>query len=91
MGGVVFEHVDHVVKIDEGIVDGDDVDVISGQGSSADESKFKLIFMLKRNFENLPTNSAKSVDTNVNHFERTTKTLNLGGKLTFLKSFETVD
>ena len=38
VGGVVFEHVDHVVKIDEGIVDGNDVDVISGQGSSADES-----------------------------------------------------
>lgn len=51
VGGVVFEHVDHVVKIDEGIVDGDDVDVISGQGSSADESKFKLIFMFKRNLK----------------------------------------
>jgi len=52
VGGVVFEHVDHVVEIDEGIVNGNDVDVISGDGGSADES----------------TNSAKSVDTNIDHF-----------------------
>ena len=38
VGGVVLEHVDHVVEIDEGIVDGNDVDVISGDRSSADES-----------------------------------------------------
>lgn len=42
VGGVVLEHVDHVVEIDEGIVDGDDVDVISGNGGSADESVNKL-------------------------------------------------
>jgi len=53
VGGVVLEHVDHVVKVDEGIVDGDDVDVISCDRRSADES----------------SNSAKSVDTNVDHFD----------------------
>ena len=42
VGGVVLEHVDHVVKVDEGIVDGDDVDVISCDRRSADESEFQI-------------------------------------------------
>ena len=37
MGGVVFEHVDHVVQGDERIVDGDDLGAL-GDGRTEDQA-----------------------------------------------------
>ena len=47
VGGVVLEHVDHVVKSHEGVVDGDDVDLAAGNGGTGHEA----------------TNTTEAVDT----------------------------
>lgn len=49
MGRVIFEHVDHVFKIDEGIVDSLDFDILVAQGIPEDNT----------------TDTAKSVDSDV--------------------------
>ena len=41
MGGIVFEHVNHVVKINKWIIDSDNVDVITSSTDSGDQTKPK--------------------------------------------------
>jgi hypothetical protein len=38
MDGIILEHVDHVLKIDEGVVDGDDIELREGESVTEDDA-----------------------------------------------------
>ena len=39
---VIFVHVDHVVQIDEGVIDGHNVNILASNGGTGDETKIKV-------------------------------------------------
>ena len=52
VGGVVLEHVNHVVQVNEWIVDSNNVDIARSSSNASDKA----------------TNATETVNTNVNHF-----------------------
>ena len=52
VGGVILEHVDHVVEVNEGVVDGNNLHFATADGSPGDQAP----------------NTAKSVHTDLHHF-----------------------
>ncbi|MBG9499278.1 hypothetical protein ABE44_09205, partial [Bacillus thuringiensis] len=52
VGRVILEHVDHVLQVDERVVDGHDLHLLGGEGSSGHQT----------------TDAAESIDTDFHHF-----------------------
>ena len=51
MGGVILEHVDHVVEVDEGVIDGNNVHLARSKGSPGNQA----------------SNTAKSIHSDLHH------------------------
>ena len=73
MGGVILEHVDHVVEVDEGVIDGNNVHLARSEGSPGNQA----------------SNTAKSVHSDLHHCVSGTRlSLEQGGAESLICHFQ---